>query len=183
MITFIHAVMGAGKTTQLLINAYNTPNCLIIKPTTDTRDGVVKHQEWGTINSRPIIGKFKALYLEPGKEWKYDFTKVSKIFVDETQFFKSSDIAYLCKISDTFEIPTELYGLKTDAYGQLFEGAAAALALADEIREIPFYCKCGRKATMHHKIGGSGNVIDVESKEVRYESVCRECYGYLTQIS
>lgn len=183
MITFIHSVMGAGKTTQLLINAYNTPRSLIIKPTVDTRDCKCNHQEWGTINSRPILGKFKALYLEPGKKWDYDFTEVTKIFIDETQFFKSTDIAKFCEISDTFEIPMELYGLKTDAYGQLFKGAAAALALADEIREIPFYCKCGRKATMHYKTGGSGNIIDIESKEVRYESVCRECYNYLMQSS
>ena len=43
-------------------------------------------------------------------------------------------------IVDSLEIPVICYGLRTDFRGDLFEGSARLLALADELRELKTIC-------------------------------------------
>jgi thymidine kinase len=69
------------------------------------------------------------------------------------------------------------YGLRTDFQGELFEGSAALLAIADELREARTICHCGKKATMTARMDEQGNAIKSGEqvsvgKEV-YVSLCR----------
>ena len=71
------------------------------------------------------------------------------------------------------------YGLRTDFQGQLFEGSATLLAIADVLREIRTICHCGRKATMVVRLDADGKPItDGAQIEIggndKYVSLCRK---------
>ncbi len=73
------------------------------------------------------------------------------------------------------------YGLRVDFQGNLFEGSAALLAWADEMREIRTICHCGKKATMVVRRDESGKALRdgpqilVGGNET-YVSLCRRHY-------
>ena len=180
---FYYSVMGGGKTTSLLQTEYayrqNGFNPLIVKPTIDDREGSKKG--WGTISSRVLTGKHQALYVDEITPDVFKNLDFNILLVDEVQFFKAKDIEALSEIMDKKNIPVLCYGLKTDANGKLFEGAAKLLAIADEIKEIERACKCGEKAVMHvryvdGKVDTSRKTIAVEKGNITYESVCRKCW-------
>ena len=180
---FYYSVMGGGKTTSLLQTEYayrqNGFMPLIIKPTIDDREGA--QHGWGPISSRVLTGKHQALYVDSITPDTFKGLDFNILLVDEAQFFKAQDIEALSDIVDKRNIPVLCYGLKTDANGNLFEGAAKLLAMADEIKEIERACKCGQKAIMHvryinGKVDKSGQAIAVEKGNVTYESLCRQCW-------
>ena len=85
------------------------------------------------------------------------------------------------RIADQGEIPVLCYGLRTDFRGELFEGSARLLALADELSELKTICHCGRKATMVVRVGSDGRPeregeqVEIGGNE-RYVSLCRRHY-------
>ena len=200
-LSFIYGPMNCGKSSRLLMTAHTYESSgkkpLLLKPTTDTRDGVFKHGDWGIIKSRFIKEGPRALYLEPG-HWRDlinilpSLTHFDAVLVDEVQFLQEDDIWFLsdivdgaCTVSNNHEHfkrfgrPVICYGLKTTAEGKLFDGSAALLAIADELEESRGVCKCGKRATMHVRLCGGKCLIGeagVESDSVRYESVCRRFF-------
>ena len=180
---FYYSVMNAGKTTQLLQadNIYKRKGyrTLIIKPSIDDRNGNFKG--WGTIESRLIKEYTPCLYVDGVNEKQLIDLKPNIIFVDEAQFFTKEDIYNLSEIVDKHNLSVLCYGLKTDVNGNLFEGARALLALADEIKEIEQICDCGEKATIHlryvdDKLEKDGSSVAIEKGKTTYESVCRKCW-------
>jgi thymidine kinase len=87
----------------------------------------------------------------------------------------------LAMVVDRFSIPVLCYGLRTDFRGELFEGSARLLALADELSELKTICHCGRKATMVIRVGADGRAeregeqVEIGGNE-RYVSLCRRHY-------
>src|SRR3546814_13242622 len=69
----------------------------------------------------------------------------------------SSDL--LAHIADVMGIPVLAYGLRTDFQGELFEGAARLLAIADALIELKSVCTCGRKATMNLRVDAEGRAV------------------------
>ncbi len=70
------------------------------------------------------------------------------------------------------------YGLRTDFQGNLFEGSAALLALADALIELKAVCECGRKATMNLRVDSEGHAVAAGAQtEIggndRYVALCR----------
>ena len=62
--------------------------------------------------------------------------------------------------------------------GQLFEGSAALLALADSLIELKAVCECGRKATMNLRVDAEGHAVAAGAQtEIggndRYVALCR----------
>ena len=108
------------------------------------------------------------------------------VFIDEAQFLSHNQVWQLARVSDRLGLPVLCYGLRTDFQGQLFEGSATLLALADDLREARTICHCGPKATMTARVGQGGQVqkhgdqIRVEKAE--YISLCRrhwdDVYGH-----
>ena len=104
------------------------------------------------------------------------------IMVDEAQFLSKEDVQYLAEVADNQNKNILAYGLKTDINGNLFEGAAAWLALADEIVEMSSLCQekgCNNKAVAHARyIDGerdtSGESVAIEKGNVTYKAVCRK---------
>ena len=100
------------------------------------------------------------------------------LLVDEAQFLTRDHVLQLCRISDDLNIPVLCYGLRTDFLGQLFEGSAALLALADALIELKAVCECGRKATMNLRVDAEGFAVSSgEQTEIggndRYVALCR----------
>ena len=100
------------------------------------------------------------------------------VFVDEAQFLTEAQVWQLAGLVDGFNLPVMCYGLRVDFRGRLFEGSAALLALADELREVRTICHCGRKATMVVRNGPDGRPMH-EGAQVQiggnetYVSLCR----------
>ena len=178
---FYYGVMGAGKTTELLktydIYSRKGLNPLIIKPNIDDREGAFKG--WGFTSSRLIPEKTKAYYFSDLKT-ELPSLNYGTLFVDEAQFMTKEDILFLSTIIHTQNIDVLAYGLKTDVNGNLFPGAAALLAIADETRELETLCEmdnCQNKAVAHlryidGKLDNSNEAIAIEKNKVTYKSVC-----------
>ena len=183
MIKFTHATMFAGKTTQL-INAYEIYrrkglDPIVLKPAVDDREGTFNG--WGVTKSRLINKEVPAYYFKNLKE-ELGQLDYGTIMVDEAQFLSKEDVQYLAEVADNQNKNILAYGLKTDINGNLFEGAAAWLALADEVVEMPSLCQekgCNNKAVAHARyVDGerdiSGESVAIEKGNVTYKAVCRK---------
>jgi thymidine kinase len=178
---FYYAAMNAGKSTTLLQADYNYRErgmqTMLWTAAHDDRSGA------GTIGSRialsapaatfaPEINLFDAIVRELIKR------KLDCVLVDEAQFLTRQHVLQLCRITDELAIPLLCYGLRTDFRGELFEGSAALLALADSLIELKAVCECGRKATMNLRIDAAGNAVAAGAQtEIggndRYIALCR----------
>jgi thymidine kinase len=178
---FYYAAMNAGKSTTLLQADYNYRErgmqTMLWTAAHDDRSGI------GTIGSRialsapaatfaPEVNLFDAIVRELIKR------KLDCILVDEAQFLTRDHVLQLCRITDELAIPLLCYGLRTDFRGELFEGSAALLALADSLIELKAVCECGRKATMNLRIDAAGNAVAAGAQtEIggndRYIALCR----------
>ena len=184
--------MGSAKSANLIAKDYNYrengKKTLILKPTTDTRNGTYHHFEIGKTYSRAIKEGVDCLFLDAGRFDELGLEAVKDkdiVFVDEAQFLTQSDVDFLASIPDELDIPVLAYGLKTTAEGDLFEGSARLLALADEIEIMISVCSfCGRRASHHVRISGgerlAGNA-GVEGNGVAYKACCRRCFKKITE--
>lgn len=184
---FYYGTMGAGKTTEALktfeIYRRKGRNPLIIKPTTDDREG--KYSGWGLIKSRLIPEQRPCFYVDNVMNQLYNSAPqpYGVLIVDEVQFFQPNDIIALSSIVDYRDIDVICYGLKTDCRGKLFDGAAQLLAIADETKELDNLCDiCGKENANMHLRYVNGEIdyepesIKVEKGNVKYKSVCRKCF-------
>ena len=192
-LTFVSGTMGSGKSSQLIAKDYNYrengKKTLILKPTIDTRNGTYHHLEIGKTFSRPMKEGADCLFLDVGRfaELGHERLKgLDIVFVDEAQFLKREDVDFLCSIPDELGTPVLAYGLKTTAEGELFEGSAHLLAMADEIEIMISVCSfCGRRASHHVRISGGEYLIGnagVEGDGVRYKACCRRCFKNFRQM-
>jgi len=185
---FICGTMNSGKSTALITKEFNYrengKKTLIVKPTTDTRNGTWGHGEWGLTYSRPMKQGSKCLFLEPGRwneiENYVDVRDLDIIFVDEAQFCSATDVDEMARWVDEYGRSVLVYALKTTAEGDLFPGSARLLALADEIEIMISVCSfCGRRASHHVRISGGRKLVGnlgVESEDVKYKACCRRCF-------
>ena len=178
---FNYAAMNAGKSTTLLQASFNYRergmDTIEFTAKIDDRAGT------GVIASR--IGLSKEAHVFDTSTDLFGIVrtesasmKAACVFLDEAQFLTGDQVMQLARIVDELNIPVMCYGLRTDFLGELFEGSARLLAIADEIRELKTICKCGRKATMNLRIDAQGNAVTSgETIEIggndRYVPLCR----------
>lgn len=181
---FNYAVMNSGKSLHLLQVNYNyqtnSRKTLLLKSAFDTRS-----EQHSKIESRLGVGCDSILvhqndnpYTIVGKYIHDNDTHVDVVLIDEVQFLTKQQVYELSDIADRLGIMVIAYGLKVDAFGNLFEGSKALLELADKINELKQICHCGAKATMHLRYSGGqvvreGDIIQVGAEE-SYKSVCRK---------
>ncbi len=178
---FYYAAMNAGKSTTLLQADFNYRErgmeTMLWTAALDDRSGA------GSIGSRiainapahtfdPAIDLLEAI----GEELKK--RPLHCILIDEAQFLTRDHVEQLCRIADELSIPVLCYGLRTDFLGNLFEGSAALLALADALIELKAVCECGRKATMNLRVDADGHAVAAGAQtEIggndRYVALCR----------
>jgi thymidine kinase len=178
---FYYAAMNAGKSTTLLQADYNYRergmDTMLWTARLDDRAGI------GTIGSRIALNAPARtfddgidLHVEVGVELKK--RNLDCLLIDEAQFLTRNQVLQLCRIADELSIPVLCYGLRTDFQGNLFEGSAALLALADALVELKAVCECGRKATMNLRVDAEGHAIAAGAQtEIggndRYVALCR----------
>lgn len=183
-LVFEYGAMNAGKSTSLLQTAYGfRQKGMVVSLWTSqhyVNDGDLIS---GQISSR--IGlQSSALTFDPETDMFAEIEKrledqpISAVFCDEAQFLVTAQAWQLARIVDELNIPVYCFGLRTDFKGELFEGSAALLALADNIREARAVCFCGAKASMNLRKSAAGKV-ETSGKQVAveksvYVSVCRK---------
>lgn len=177
---FSYAAMNAGKSTILLQAAYNYRERgmeVLLLTSSLYRDA-----DDGHISSRIGIAAEATLYTAETDLFALVRTqkeagRLDAVFVDEAQFLTKDQVWQLARVADLLGIPVLAYGLRTDFRGELFEGAAALLAIADSLREVRTICECGRKATMVVRLGPDGKAL-TEGEQIAigketYLSLCR----------
>jgi thymidine kinase len=180
---FTYSAMNAGKSAILLQAAHNYKECgMEVMLWTSGHYGAAPDATMGRIESRIGLEAEAHLYrpetdLFAAIEKEHTATGLNVIFFDEAQFLTKDQVWQLARVGDRLKLPVLCYGLRTDFQGELFEGSAALLAIADDLREARTICHCGKKAIMtarmdeHGQAIRSGNQVSV-GKEV-YVSLCR----------
>ena len=182
--------MNAGKSTALLQSNYNYNergmDTLLFLPKVDADANKNKiHSRIGLIaDAISVDTSFDFFFFFQNFKNK---KKVDAILIDEVQFLTKDQVRQICKISDTLNIPSMCYGIRTDFRGELFEGSSELLALADNLIELKTVCDCGRKATMVVRLDESGKVITAGEKiqiggNDTYKVYCRKHFRELTNL-
>ncbi len=180
---FYYSAMNAGKSTYLLQAAHNYEqqgmDVLLLTPALDDRYGV------GKITSR--IGLSRSAVPVSPEDDLFELVKdhshnrsLACLLVDEAHFLSRSQVSDLMNVNDHLGIPVLTFGLRTDAFGNTFEGSERLLALADKLIEQKTICHCGAKATMVARYDQHGNAVStgsqVEIGDASYRSLCRKHY-------
>jgi len=177
---FSYAAMNAGKSTLLLQAAYNYRergmDVLLLT------SALYRDAGDGQISSRIGIAAVATLYTAETELFALirdvkQASRLDAIFVDEAQFLTKDQVWQLARVADHLGLPVLAYGLRTDFRGELFEGSAALLAIADSVREVRTICECGRKATMVVRLGPDGRALtegeQISIEKTTYLSLCR----------
>tara|TARA_B100000614_G_scaffold240908_1_gene241634 strand:- start:11 stop:562 length:552 start_codon:yes stop_codon:yes gene_type:complete len=182
--------MNAGKSTALLQSNYNYNergmDTLLFLPKVDADANKNKIYSRIGLNADAISVDTNFNFFKYVQNFK-NKKKVDAILIDEVQFLTKDQVRQICKISDTLNIPSMCYGIRTDFRGELFEGSSELLALADNLIELKTVCDCGRKATMVVRLDESGNVITAGEKiqiggNDTYKVFCRKHFRELTNL-
>lgn len=173
---FRYGAMGSSKTANAIMVWYNYmergQHALLLKPSTDTRDGVYTIHSRSGIEAECVL--FDKLDLEKVKNHEYDC-----LIIDEAQFLTKEQVELLTDIADDYNVPVICYGLRTDFQGNFFPGSHWLLAYADTIEEIKTICWCGKKATYNARLDGKGGITKQGEQVVlgandKYISLCRK---------
>ena len=175
--------MNAGKSTALLQSSHNYRergmHTLVYTAELDRRGGGMVHSRIGLTSEARHFASGTDLFQEI--DAAHGRQPVSCVLLDEAQFLTRRQVDDLAMVVDRLAIPVLCYGLRTDFRGELFEGSARLLALADELCELKTICHCGRKATMVIRVGADGRAeqagdqVEIGGNE-RYVSLCRRHY-------
>ncbi len=197
---FRFAVMNAGKSTQLLQIAYdyehhNKRKILCLKPGVDTKqeDSISSRLEDG------LISRKCDFLIHPQEGWLYarlekEIQKseqagdpIAVVLIDEAQFLSKENVWELARAVTYLDLPVICFGLKTDAFGEPWEGSSYLFALAQDIEEVTTRAICHlsdkpRKATMIlRKVDGvpifEGDQVAIDnSASIEYLPVCLQEY-------
>ena len=178
---FYYASMNAGKSSNLLQAAFNYGE-----------RGMDVSLWTAAIDDRPGFGAISSRIGLSSDAHRFDAetdiaarvladhagSPLACVLIDEAQFLTRKQVWQLAKLADHDGIPVLCYGLRTDFRGDLFEGSAALLGIADELIELKAVCDCGRKATMNMRIDETGKAVrEGAQTEIggndRYVAMCR----------
>ena len=178
---FKYGAMGSSKSAQALITKFNYEELgmtvWLIKPGTDTRDGVdVIQSRIGLRETAHVIAPEDDIMEAYHAAGRHDV-----IIADEAQFFTPEQIDGLRTLVDEEDLPVLCFGLRTDFLTHFFPGAQRLMELADSLTEIKTVCACGRKATVNARIDEQGHIVTEGSQVLlggndRYIAMCHKCW-------
>ena len=187
---YFYSTMNAGKSTSLLQSNHNYEEnnlktlLFIPKEDEDFNNGKIVSRIG--LEANAIIVNHEYDFFSEIK--KLASSTIHCILIDEAQFLKAKQINQLSRVADSLNIPVMCYGIRTDFRGELFEGSASLLALADNLIELKTVCsECPRKATMVVRLNEYGKVV-TEGSQVQlggndvYKVVCRKHFRELTNL-
>ncbi len=185
---FFYGPMGSSKSLRLLATAHdfdekNIP-ILVLKPSTDTRDGKDKVKSRAGLERDCISVEQSANLYAAINEYNHVRMAELKdplkwILVDECQFLTEEQVNQLSDVVDFIGINVICYGLRTDFKSKLFPASKRLFELADEIEEIKTSCVCGEKATINARFSQDGEII-AEGNQIliggddKYKAICRK---------
>ena len=187
---YFYSTMNAGKSTSLLQSNHNYKEnnlkTLLFIPKEDESFNNGKIVSRIGLEANAIIVNHEYDFFSEIK--KLASSTIHCILIDEAQFLKAEQINQLSRVADSLNIPVMCYGIRTDFRGELFEGSASLLALADNLIELKTVCsECPRKATMVVRLNEDGKVV-TEGSQVQlggndiYKVVCRKHFRELTNL-
>ena len=188
---FKFGAMKCGKTTDIIKTYYNYKekcmNFLIMKPGDDKKAGSkIQSRSGAELDTDYVVNTDVNVYNLIA--YHLINNNLDCIIVDEAQFLTSKQVDELSNVVDTFNIPVLCYGLRADAFTNLFPGSKRLFEVADVMEELKAVCKCGSKATYNlrfNRIDGElipvfeGEQISIDGIDAEYDSVCRPCYKKL----
>jgi thymidine kinase len=182
---FYYASMNAGKSTNLLQADFNYRErgmaTMLWTAALDDRGGSRAIES--RIGLHAEAHRFDhATDLWAAVKAAHVVQPLSCVLVDEAQFLSKRQVWQLARIADEAGVPVLCYGLRTDFQGELFEGAAALLGIADSLVELKAVCHCGRKATMNLRVDETGAAVRAGAQtEIggndRYVALCRRHFS------
>lgn len=188
---FKFGAMKCGKTTDIIKTYYNYKekgmNVLIMKPGSDTKAGSkIQSRSGAELDTDYVVGTDVNVYnLISYHMINYN---LDCIIVDEAQFLTPKQVDELSNVVDNFNIPVLCYGLRADAFTNLFPGSKRLFEVADNMEELKAVCKCGSKATYNLRLERinnklipvfEGEQVAIDGIDSEYDSVCRPCYKKL----
>jgi len=182
---FYYAAMNAGKSTTLLQAAFNYAErgmeTMLLTAAIDDRAG------HGIVGSRigleaPAIPFTRETDITARVRAEAQQRPLAAVLIDEAQFLTQAQVWQLAELCDRDDLPVVAYGLRTDFRGELFEGSATLLGIADSLTELKAICECGRKATMNLRVDAAGRAVrDGDQTEIggndRYIALCRRHFS------
>ena len=134
-LSFYYSAMKGGKTTRIFQKIHdleeNGQTVLLIKPKIDTKGNDCIINRKGEQRKIDILLDANDKLLTTKNIESILFC--NHIIVDEVQFLTKEQIEELWMINKKADIKVSCYGLKTNFKGELFEGSARLMALADNI--------------------------------------------------
>lgn len=188
---FKFGAMKCGKTTDIIKTYYNYSekgmHVLIMKPGDDTKAGSkIQSRSGAELDTDYVLNREVNVYnLIAYHLINYN---LDCIIVDEAQFLTKKQVDELSDVVDSFNIPVLCYGLRADAFTDLFPGSKRLFEISDNIEELKAICKCGSKATFNLRLERKddilfpifeGNQVAIDGVDYEYDSVCRSCYKKL----
>ena len=182
---FYYASMNAGKSSTLLQAAFNygerDMRVSLWTAALDNRPG------FGAISSRIGLASDAHRYesdtdIAARVLEDHAAAAIACVLIDEAQFLTRAQVWQCAGLADQAGIPVLCYGLRTDFQGELFEGSAALLGIADSLVELKAVCHCGRKATMNLRVDERGKAVKQGAQtEIggndRYVALCRKHFS------
>ncbi|GAK30039.1 thymidine kinase [Weissella oryzae SG25] len=179
---FRYGAMASGKSIEIIKVAHNYETqgrkVLLLTSALDNRSGV------GVVASR--IGMQRPAQAVAADDNIFELVKnspaIAAVLIDEAQFLTKAQVLQLTQVVDELQIPTLAFGLKNDAFNQLFPGSEALLIYADKIEEMKTLCSfCDRKAIMNLRVVDGVPVYEGEQIQIggdeSYMPVCRIHYN------
>ena len=179
-LSFIFGSMGSSKTANALMQRFDLIesgfNVLLLKPSTDDRDGVtiiksrigISAEAKTYSTGESIIGKYLDEILE-----------CDCVIVDEVQFSNKAQVLELKQIAEEFDKPVYTYGLRTDFQLNFFEGSEALFKYADTINGVSKTCQCGNEAIVNARYDDEGIIYEgdqiVLGSNDKYKALCYTC--------
>jgi len=143
-LTVITGPMFGNKTTTLIClirGNKNLSDCLVVKPSTDTRyDKYAKYQIVSHNHD-----SYPATIYEPGKLQDLDWRNATTIFIDEGHFFP--DIVANVKKFLKANIDVVVAGIDLDYKHKPFENMRVLIEMSKTMIKCKAYCQCGEFAT------------------------------------
>lgn len=177
---FHYGTMGASKSADLIMNAYNFKKNNVkiecIKPKMDNRWAAER------INSRIGISTEAIRLTGLSKYTPNSDTKV--ILIDEIQFFKPEDIDRLVYIADKCNILVMCYGLLVDYNENMFPTSKRLIEVGAKLHQLKSNCQiegCMNIADHHLLFDSKGKVVKggtgIQVGNSVYKSVCRKHFN------
>lgn len=176
-LSFYHGVMGAGKSEELMkiYRNYTRINKepVVFSYSADNRFG----DDFG-VHSRN--GDYiSAIPFNKDTQFRSGLN-IDVIMIDEGQFLTQEQVYTLANLVDNYNTDVLVFGLRTDAFLNFFEGSKTLFEISDKLIELKTLCAfCSNKAIVNGRfVNGkqvySGSQIQIGDEE--YKGLCRKHY-------